>query len=83
MAEWMSNHFNYANFDHSQETFFYLSLASPGLILAHNQESVTLCHTIQHFLTLFLILPLTVDIYTLGGQIYFTLCHTIEHYDRL
>jgi hypothetical protein len=47
--------------------------------MTHYPESVTLYHTIQHFSTLFGLVPLTVDIYTHGGEIYFTLFHKIDH----
>ena len=50
----LSNHFNYACLDLTVLKFFYLVKPGATLIMTHNPESVTLYHTIQHFLTLFL-----------------------------
>ena len=40
-----------------------------GLIVAHNQESVTLFHTLPHFSALFQFSTLRYDVYSVGGMI--------------
>ena len=74
-----SNHFNYAHFVLDSSILDTLCRTLSTLIVTHYPESVTLYCTLTHFSTLFGIMPLTVDIYTHGGKIYFTLCHTIDH----
>jgi hypothetical protein len=72
-------HFYYTRRHHSQPFCCYRTTPCGLGVLSHNQDSVTLYHTIQHFSTLFSQLPLTVDTLAHGGVIYFTLFHTIDH----